>query len=80
MNTLASGNISAGLGSIGSGSIDAIAHRIKQWFARLRGLLTKYHAIAKQRHALSRLTDDQLKDIGITRVDAIRESGKPFWK
>jgi len=34
----------------------------------------------KSRHALSGLTDDQLRDIGITRSKAWREAQKPFWK
>ena len=34
----------------------------------------------KSRRALSGLTDDQLRDIGITRGKAWREAQKPFWK
>ena len=34
----------------------------------------------KSRHALSGLTDDQLRDIGITRSKAWHEAQKPFWK
>lgn len=33
----------------------------------------------RQRQALARLSDAVLKDIGITRYDAERESNKPFW-
>ena len=34
----------------------------------------------RQRHALARLNDSQLKDIGLTRRDVVEESGKPFWR
>ena len=34
----------------------------------------------KSRRALSGLTDDQLRDIGITRSKAWHEAQKPFWK
>ncbi len=34
----------------------------------------------KQRKALLALDDRLLKDIGISRADAMREGGKPFWK
>jgi uncharacterized protein YjiS (DUF1127 family) len=34
---------------------------------------------AEQRCALKELDTRQLKDIGITRVDATREAAKPFW-
>lgn len=32
------------------------------------------------RGQLSRMNDHQLRDIGLTRVDASREIRKPFWK
>ena len=34
----------------------------------------------RQRYALAGLDDHMLRDIGITRVEAARESGKPFWR
>ena len=34
----------------------------------------------KNRHTLSGLTDDQLRNIGITRSKAWHEAQKPFWK
>ncbi len=33
-----------------------------------------------QRRALAQLDDRMLKDIGLSRVDAVREAGKPFWR
>jgi uncharacterized protein YjiS (DUF1127 family) len=35
---------------------------------------------ARQRNALAVLDDHQLRDSGITRVDAARECKKPFWR
>ncbi len=35
---------------------------------------------AKQRDDLSSLTDDQLRDIGVSRHEAEREAGKWFWE
>lgn len=35
---------------------------------------------SKQRRALSRLTDRQLSDLGISRSDANKEAAKVFWK
>lgn len=34
----------------------------------------------RQRLDLAMLTDDELKDIGLNRLDARRESEKPFWQ
>jgi uncharacterized protein YjiS (DUF1127 family) len=35
---------------------------------------------SRQREALASLDDHMLRDIGITRYDAARECGKPFWR
>jgi len=35
---------------------------------------------ARQRAALKNLDDRMLKDIGLTREQAMREARKPFWK
>jgi uncharacterized protein YjiS (DUF1127 family) len=32
------------------------------------------------RQELSSLDDEQLKDVGISREDALREASKPFWR
>ena len=42
---------------------------VARWIERVR-----------QRHALAELDDHALRDIGITRVEAARETEKPFWK
>ena len=34
----------------------------------------------RQRRTLANLPDYMLKDIGVSRVDAWREAGKPFWR
>lgn len=43
--------------------------RVDLWFDRRR-----------QRRVLAELTDDQLRDIGLSRGQAAREASKPFWK
>ncbi|WP_333827463.1 DUF1127 domain-containing protein [Pararhodobacter sp.] len=44
-------------------------------FSRLR----KAAALARQRHALAALDDTMLRDIGLTREQALHEAGRPFW-
>jgi uncharacterized protein YjiS (DUF1127 family) len=34
----------------------------------------------RQRRALLSLSDTMLRDIGVSRADALREGEKPFWK
>jgi uncharacterized protein YjiS (DUF1127 family) len=41
--------------------------------------LLRWHELARQRRALLRLDDYMLKDIGLSRVDALREADRPFW-
>ena len=36
--------------------------------------------VARQRRALLALSDDMLKDIGISRAQADTEGSKPFWR
>jgi uncharacterized protein YjiS (DUF1127 family) len=43
-------------------------------------LIARWIERARQRRALGGLDDHMLRDIGITRVEATREAGKPFWK
>ena len=35
---------------------------------------------ARQRRALATLSDELLRDIGVTRFDAECEANKPFWR
>ena len=43
-------------------------------------LLAKWIERTRQRDALAGLDSHQLRDIGITRLDAARECEKPFWR
>jgi uncharacterized protein YjiS (DUF1127 family) len=43
-------------------------------------LLATWIGRTRQRDALAGLDDHQLRDIGITRVEAARECEKPFWR
>ena len=45
-----------------------------------RQRLTDWRTNWRTRRELVKLDQHQLKDIGISRVDALAESNKPFWK
>jgi uncharacterized protein YjiS (DUF1127 family) len=49
-------------------------------FAAAFRLLARWIERTRQRDALTSLEDHMLRDIGITRADAARESKKPFWR
>ena len=48
--------------------------------SRVFGRLIVWQERANQRHALATLDDRQLKDIGLSRADVVREISKPFWR
>ena len=43
-------------------------------------LIARWLERARQRRALAALDDYVLRDIGITRVEAVGEAEKPFWR
>ena len=47
----------------------ALAQSFQEWRERVR-----------QRHALARLDDRLLRDMGLSRADVEQEVGKPFWQ
>lgn len=50
-------------------SLRFLLHKLKCW-----------HARSRQRRQLAQLPPEMLKDIGISRSDALSEAAKPFWK
>jgi uncharacterized protein YjiS (DUF1127 family) len=46
----------------------------------LRALIGEWLRRIESRRELGGLCDSALRDIGITRVDAIGEASKPFWR
>jgi len=61
---------------IPSANPPGIRVRLGAALARLR----EWHEVYRQRRALLGLSDAMLKDIGISRADALREGEKPFWQ
>lgn len=55
--------------SVAAGNLLKAGEATQPWYYRWR-----------QRHALMRLDDHLLKDIGVSRADAEHEAAKPFWK
>lgn len=41
--------------------------------------LSSWHALYRQRRQLAALSDDMLKDIGMSRADIETEANRPFW-
>lgn len=47
---------------------------------RVMKRIVEWHQRHRQRDQLMELSPWMLKDIGISRTDAIREGSKPFWR
>lgn len=63
-----------------NGSLPDIPTRHRSIVLRLFDGLLSWQDRARQRHLLAGLDDHLLKDIGLSRADADRESAKPFWR
>lgn len=49
-------------------------------FGGALGWLRRCYVVHRQRRALLALDERMLKDIGISRTDALQEGRKPFWR
>jgi len=61
-------------------SWDGFAGMREDVFNWLLETLLIWQERAAQRWALQQLDDHLLKDIGVSRADALREASKPFWR
>jgi len=61
------------------GSVRAVGKPVRSW-SGLWQRLELWAERRRQRRELLRLPDHVLKDIGISRAEALSEAGKPFWK
>jgi uncharacterized protein YjiS (DUF1127 family) len=58
----------------------ASRHGVGRFVTAIVTRLAEWHERAEQRTHLAGMDDRMLKDIGVTSVDAVHESSKPFWK
>jgi uncharacterized protein YjiS (DUF1127 family) len=52
----------------------------RSWFARSADQLLTWSERARQRRELLRFDDHLLRDVGLTRAEALAEAAKPFWR
>jgi uncharacterized protein YjiS (DUF1127 family) len=53
--------------------------RLRAGLSSLVLRLLRWQELARERRALAAMDDHMLKDIGLSRADARREAGRPFW-
>jgi uncharacterized protein YjiS (DUF1127 family) len=59
--------------------VPLVRERSRPGWAALLGRLGVAFAVARERRALRALSDEALKDIGLSRADAYREGTRSFW-
>jgi uncharacterized protein YjiS (DUF1127 family) len=52
----------------------------RRWFLGLAAMLKEWRRRVRSRNELAALCDRCLRDIGVTRYEAYRETSKPFWR
>jgi uncharacterized protein YjiS (DUF1127 family) len=62
-----------------AGSAGRSSDRLRAGLARAILTLLRWQELARQRRALLKMDDRMLKDIGVSRADAVREAGRRFW-
>lgn len=72
--------VTAAIGARLRQSIAGAARGLAGGALRLAERLFEWRERARQREALGALSDRMLHDLGISRADAEREAGKPFWR
>lgn len=50
------------------------------WWHRSVQLMALWRHRARERHLLAAMSERDLRDIGLTSLDAIQEANKPFWR
>jgi uncharacterized protein YjiS (DUF1127 family) len=72
----------AGAGAIGAWprGADREARAVGRLFERIGGVMVLWLHRGRSRCALLALDDHALRDIGVSRADAVREGRKPFWR
>lgn len=53
---------------------------MRAWVARLQDWVRLCQGRARERRYLAEMNSVQLKDLGLTRWEALCESEKPFWR
>jgi uncharacterized protein YjiS (DUF1127 family) len=68
-----------GLDRGAAGSAGRSSERLRAGLTRAILTLLRWQELARQRRVLLTMDDRMLKDIGISRADAVHEGERPFW-
>jgi uncharacterized protein YjiS (DUF1127 family) len=57
-----------------------MARHFRRWSHDLAELPKSWRCRLRHRRDLVMMTDQELKDVGLTRCDVLHEAAKPFWR
>ena len=80
LNTLAIHSTHAPLSHSLAVFFTPLAQHARTFIAQRRQDLTTWNQRRRTRLALRELDNNALKDIGVSRAEALNEANKPFWK
>jgi uncharacterized protein YjiS (DUF1127 family) len=78
--TLWSAAVPLGRGAVASPRRRVFAWRAASWLRRVRDTFRLWQERVRGREQLLWLGEHELRDIGITRLQAEAEANKPFWR
>lgn len=55
---------------------ESMLHR---WWTSARAQVARWQRLHRQRMQLASLSDEALKDLGLSRADVFEETERPFW-
>ena len=66
--------------AVSDGGEDTAAGRIRRWRHTFAGWIARSRQRRALREIAERTDDHLLKDMGVSRQEALREADKPFWR
>ncbi|MCY1278554.1 hypothetical protein D9M68_259300 [compost metagenome] len=55
-------------------------HQRESWLAAAWHTIRRWEQLAHEREQLARMSDEMLKDIGLSRADVMEETERHFWE
>ncbi|MNQ50446.1 hypothetical protein D3C85_643910 [compost metagenome] len=66
--------------SVGTRALRLTLGASSQGLCRALAQLGRWRQLSQDRAELARMSDDRLRDIGLSRADVLKEYARPFWE
>lgn len=65
--------------SVGIETLRLSLRTLRKHLSAALAQLGRWRQVSKDRAELARMSDDRLRDIGLSRADVLKETARPFW-